>query len=83
MQWLRKPRNKHKVEKAPEAEAPPPGTQIAPSNALIFTELFMPAIEYLKQLPQFDDWDAPSPLKVGAKNTDTEVGGYMAPFNKT
>ena len=33
-------------------------------------------------MPQFDDWDAPSPLKVGAKGTDTEVGGYMAPFNK-
>ena len=78
-----KAKKQKKVEKAPEAEAAPPGTQIAPSNALIFTELFMPAIEYLNKLPQFDDWDAPSPLKVGAKGTDTEVGGYMAPFNKT
>ena len=29
-------------------EAASPGTNIAPSNAMIFSELFEPAIEYLK-----------------------------------
>ena len=72
-----------KVDKAPEVEATPPGSQIAPGNAVIFSELFLPAIEYLKTLPQFVDWDCPSFLKVGAKDENgIDVGGHMAPFNK-
>ena len=63
-------------------EAAAPGPQIAPGNAVIFSELFEPAIEYLKCLPQFDDWQCPAFLKAGIKNTDNEVGGYMAPFLK-
>ena len=70
------------MDKAPEVEATPPGSQVAPINAVIFSELFLPAIEYLKTLPQFDDWACPSLLKIGAKDTETECGGYMAAFNK-
>ena len=55
---------------------------IAPGNAVIFSVLFEPAIEYLKSLPLFVVWECPSLLKIGSSNTDTEVGGYMAPFNK-
>ena len=40
-------------------EAATPGTHVAPGNAVIFSELFEPAIEYLKSLPQFVDWDCP------------------------
>ena len=63
-------------------EAAVPGTLVAPGNAVIFSELFEPAIEYIKSLPPFVDWDRPALLKIGSSNTDTEAGGYMAPFNK-
>ena len=61
-------------------EAATPGTLIAPGNAVIFSELFEPVIEYVKSLPQFVDWPCPALLKTGAKDTEAEVGGYMAPF---
>jgi hypothetical protein len=63
-------------------EAATPGTHIDPGNAVIFSKVFEPAIEHLESLPQFEDWQCPSFLKTEAKDTDTEVGGYMAPFNK-
>ena len=63
-------------------QAAAPGTHIAPGNAVIFSEHFEPAIEHLKCLPQFEDWQCPAFLKAGAKDTDNEVGGYMAAFLK-
>jgi len=72
----------NKAPEAPQIEATPPGSQVAPINAVIFSEMYLPAIEYLKTLPQFDDWECPSLLKIGAKDTETECGGYMAAFNK-
>ena len=78
-QWLQKQRNK---KSGPWWWRSSNSRNIAPGNAVIFSELFEPAIEHLKSLPQFEDWQCPSFLKTGAKNTDTEVSGYMAPFNK-
>ena len=57
---------KHKKVDLGDDEAATPGAHIAPGNAMIFSELFEPAIEYLNKIPQFDDRECPSSLKVGA-----------------
>ena len=70
-----------KKRKPDDAALASQGPPTAPVNAMIFQDLLEPAIQYIRDLPQFDDWDFPQPLKV-CDDTVDEVGGFMAPFSK-
>ena len=50
------------------------------ANAALYQE-FSANIEYLKSLSAFQDWESPEQLKI-TKDTDKEVGAFMAPFNQ-
>ena len=60
-----------------ESQGPP----AAPVNAMIWKDMFEPAIQYIRDLPQFADWDCPQTLKVRDDTVDN-VGGFMARFSK-
>ena len=53
-------------------------------NSKILNELLMPALEYLKNLDLFKDWDAPQPLKLKTQDDkeNGQLGAFMAPFDK-
>ena len=59
-----------------ESQGPP----AAPVNATIWKDMLEPAIQYISDLPQFEDWDCPQPLKA-CNDTVGEFVGFMAPLS--
>ena len=72
---------KSKKRRPEDATLESQGPPTAPVNATIWQDMLEPAIQYIRNLPQFSDWDYPQPLKVRDDTVD-KVGGFMAPFCK-
>ena len=53
-------------------------------NSKIINDMLIPAVNYLKNLESFSDWEAPVPLQLKTQDDKAagELGGFMAPFDK-
>ena len=49
-------------------------------NAEIYNELYLPALEYIKGLEAFSDWENPQALKI-RHDSSAGLGGFMEPYN--